>query len=49
LAAALQYLTFTPSDLFYAVQQVCLYMHDPCEPHFNALKRILLYVRSTVD
>ncbi|GKC79678.1 ribonuclease H-like domain-containing protein [Tanacetum coccineum] len=23
------------------VQQVCLYMHDPWEPHFLALKRIL--------
>ncbi|GJT39745.1 ribonuclease H-like domain-containing protein [Tanacetum coccineum] len=24
-------------------------MHDPHEPHFNALKRILRYVRGTVD
>nr|GEZ52438.1 ribonuclease H-like domain-containing protein [Tanacetum cinerariifolium] len=23
------------------VQQVCLHMHDPQEPHFSALKRIL--------
>nr|GEU72762.1 putative reverse transcriptase domain-containing protein [Tanacetum cinerariifolium] len=38
-----------PDDLYYAVQQVCLYMHDPCEPHINALKRILRYVRVTVD
>ncbi|GJX69090.1 ribonuclease H-like domain-containing protein [Tanacetum coccineum] len=28
---------------------VCLYMHDPREPHFAALKRILRYVRGTVD
>ncbi|GJZ53807.1 ribonuclease H-like domain-containing protein, partial [Tanacetum coccineum] len=27
------------------VQQVCLYMHDPREPHFSAFKRILRYVR----
>ncbi|GKE05593.1 ribonuclease H-like domain-containing protein [Tanacetum coccineum] len=26
------------------VQQVCLYMHDPWEPHFSALKRILLLI-----
>ncbi|GJS30392.1 ribonuclease H-like domain-containing protein [Tanacetum coccineum] len=26
-------------DLSYAVQQICLYMHDPREPHFAALKR----------
>ncbi|GKE58730.1 ribonuclease H-like domain-containing protein [Tanacetum coccineum] len=31
------------------VQQVCLYMHDPREPHFSALKRILRYVRGTLD
>ncbi|GJV62533.1 ribonuclease H-like domain-containing protein [Tanacetum coccineum] len=29
--------------------QVCLYMHDPREPHFIALKRILRYVRGTLD
>ncbi|GJR40193.1 ribonuclease H-like domain-containing protein, partial [Tanacetum coccineum] len=49
LAGGLQYLTFTRLDLSYAVQQVFLYMHDPREPHFAALKRILRYVRGTVD
>ncbi|GKF73856.1 ribonuclease H-like domain-containing protein, partial [Tanacetum coccineum] len=34
----LQYLTFTR-------QQICLYMHDPREPHLAALKRILRYVQ----
>nr|GEX18348.1 ribonuclease H-like domain-containing protein [Tanacetum cinerariifolium] len=28
---------------------VCLYMHDPSDPHFTALKRILCYVRGTLD
>ncbi|GKE70121.1 ribonuclease H-like domain-containing protein, partial [Tanacetum coccineum] len=41
LAGSLQYLTFTPPDISYAVQQVYLYMHDPWEPYFSALKRIL--------
>nr|GEX49690.1 ribonuclease H-like domain-containing protein [Tanacetum cinerariifolium] len=36
-------------DLSYVVQQVCLYMHDPREPRFGAVKRILRYVRGTVD
>ncbi|GJZ90888.1 ribonuclease H-like domain-containing protein, partial [Tanacetum coccineum] len=45
----LWYLTFTRPDTSYAVQQVCLYMHDPREPHFSALKRILRYVRGTLD
>jgi hypothetical protein len=44
LAGALQYLTFTRSDLTYAVQQICLHMHDPRESHLAALKRILRYV-----
>nr|GEV39392.1 ribonuclease H-like domain-containing protein [Tanacetum cinerariifolium] len=27
------------------IQQICLYMHDPREPHLSAPKRILRYVR----
>ncbi|GJZ36016.1 putative RNA-directed DNA polymerase [Tanacetum coccineum] len=49
LAGSLQYLTFTRPDISYAVQQVCLHMHDPREPHFSALTRILRYVRGTLD
>ncbi|GKD57154.1 ribonuclease H-like domain-containing protein [Tanacetum coccineum] len=49
IAGALQYLTFTRADLSYVFQQFCLYMHDPREPHFNALKCILRYVCGTVD
>ncbi|KAJ9567043.1 hypothetical protein OSB04_003009 [Centaurea solstitialis] len=49
LAGALQYLTFTRPDIAFAVQQICLYMHDPREPHFHALKRILRYIRGTLD
>ncbi|GKC14603.1 ribonuclease H-like domain-containing protein [Tanacetum coccineum] len=48
LAGALQYLTFTRPDLSYAVQHVYLYMHDPRDPHFTALKRILRYVRGAI-
>ncbi|GKB20592.1 ribonuclease H-like domain-containing protein [Tanacetum coccineum] len=31
------------------VQQICIYMHDPREQHFAALKRILRYVQGTLD
>ncbi|GJX26369.1 ribonuclease H-like domain-containing protein [Tanacetum coccineum] len=31
------------------VQQICLYMHDPREPHLASLKRILRYVQGTLD
>ncbi|WVZ17679.1 hypothetical protein V8G54_010661 [Vigna mungo] len=49
LAGALQYLTLTRPDISYAVQQVCLHMHDPKENHMNALKRILRYIQGTID
>ncbi|GJX66363.1 ribonuclease H-like domain-containing protein [Tanacetum coccineum] len=49
LAGSLQYLTFTRPDISYAVQQVCLHMHDPREPHLSALKRILRYVQGTLN
>jgi hypothetical protein len=49
LTGALQYLTFTRPDISYAVQQVCLHMHDPREPHLTALKRILRYLQGTPD
>nr|GEY23241.1 ribonuclease H-like domain-containing protein [Tanacetum cinerariifolium] len=49
LAGSLQYLTFTCPNISYAVQQVCLYMHDPREPYFSALKQILRSVRGTLD
>ncbi|GKA76032.1 ribonuclease H-like domain-containing protein [Tanacetum coccineum] len=49
LAGGLQYLTFTRPDLSYADQQICLYMHDPREPHLAAFKRILRYVQGTFD
>ena len=45
----MQYLTFTRPDITYAIQQVCLYMHDPRESHLAALKRLLRYIRGTVD
>ncbi|GKE42784.1 ribonuclease H-like domain-containing protein [Tanacetum coccineum] len=43
LAGGLQYLTFARLDLSYAMQQICLYMHGPREPHLAALKRVLRY------
>jgi hypothetical protein len=49
LAGALQYLLFARPDIAYAVQQVCLHMHDPREPHLIALKRILCYLRGTLN
>nr|GEV32347.1 RNA-directed DNA polymerase, eukaryota [Tanacetum cinerariifolium] len=47
LADGLHCLTFTRPDLSYVMQHICLYMHDPREPHLAALKRILCYVQGT--
>jgi hypothetical protein len=49
LVGALQYLTFTRLDITYVVQQIFLHMHDPQESHLAMLKRLLRYVRGTVD
>jgi hypothetical protein len=49
LTGALQYLTFSWPDMAYAVQQACLHMHTPREPHLIALKRILRYLRGSLD
>jgi hypothetical protein len=49
IAGALQHLIFTRPDITYAVQQICLHMHDPQEPHLTAIKRILRYLQGTTD
>jgi hypothetical protein len=41
LTGVLQYLTFSRPDIAYIVQQVCLHMHTPREPHLTALKWIV--------
>nr|GEW90477.1 ribonuclease H-like domain-containing protein [Tanacetum cinerariifolium] len=49
LAGGLQYLTFTRPDSSYVVQQICLHIQDPREPHLASLKRVLRYIRGTLD
>jgi hypothetical protein len=49
IVRALQYFTFTRPDIAYAVQQVCLHMHDPRDSHLVAMKRILRYLQGTPD
>ncbi|XP_025791967.1 uncharacterized protein LOC112873162 [Panicum hallii] len=49
IAGALHYLTFTHPDIAFAVQQVCLFMHDPREPHLAAMKQILWYLQGSHD
>ena len=49
LAGALQYLTFTRPEISYAMQKICLFMHDPREEHMHALRRILRYIKGTLS
>jgi hypothetical protein len=49
LTRVLQYLTFTRLDLDYAIQQICLHMHDLREPHLTVMKCILRYLWGTLD
>ncbi|XP_021807902.1 uncharacterized protein LOC110751704 [Prunus avium] len=49
VVGALQYLTITRPDLFYAVNQVCQFLHSPTTVHWQAVKRILRYLKATYD
>jgi len=44
LAGALQYPTLSRPDITYAVQQICLFMHDPIDDQMHSLSRILRYI-----
>ncbi|GKB11430.1 ribonuclease H-like domain-containing protein, partial [Tanacetum coccineum] len=39
----------TESKLGFDGDPICLHMHDPREPHLAALKRVLRYIRGTLD
>jgi hypothetical protein len=49
MVSALQYLTFTRYDLTYTVNLVSQFMHSPRELHLHAVKRILRYVKGTIN
>jgi histone deacetylase 1/2 len=49
VVGGLQYLTLTRPDLSFAVNKVCQYLHEPRSSHWSAVKRILRYVRHTLD
>jgi hypothetical protein len=45
IMGALQYLIFTRSNICFAVNRVCQFMHAPTDSHWAAVKRILRYLR----
>ncbi|PKU62264.1 Retrovirus-related Pol polyprotein from transposon TNT 1-94 [Dendrobium catenatum] len=49
LADSLQYLSITRPDIAFATNQVCQHMHMPTILDFQALKRLLRYVKGTLS
>ena len=45
----LQYLTLTRHDLAFSVNKEYQYLHAPTVAHWSAVKRIIRYIRGTVD
>ncbi|CAM8975689.1 unnamed protein product [Rhodiola kirilowii] len=49
VVGALQYVTITRPALSYAVNRVCQFMHAPTETHWPAIKRILRYLKGSIN
>ncbi|XP_014523943.1 uncharacterized protein LOC106780197 [Vigna radiata var. radiata] len=49
LVGALQYLTITRPNLSYAINLVSQFLQAPTNDHFQAVKRILRYVKGTMS
>ncbi|KAE8670896.1 Detected protein of unknown function [Hibiscus syriacus] len=49
LVGSLIYLTLTQPDISYAVGVMSRYMQNPKKPHLESFRRILRYVKSTID
>ncbi|XP_042497575.1 uncharacterized mitochondrial protein AtMg00810-like [Macadamia integrifolia] len=45
---ALQYATLTRPNISFSVNKVCQFLHSPTEEHWQAIKRILRYLKDTV-
>ena len=49
IVGSLIYMTITRPDLSYAVGLVSQFMQAPRKPHLDAARRILMYVKSTLQ
>jgi hypothetical protein len=49
IVGALQYCTLTRPYISFSVNQLCQHMHAPTSTHWSASKRVLRYLKSSVD
>jgi len=49
LVGSLRYLTCTKPDILYGVGLISKYMETPDQSHLNAAKRILCYIKGTIN
>jgi hypothetical protein len=49
IVGGLQYLTLTRPNLAFSVNKMCQFLHSPTTVHLTTVKRILRYLRGTLD